>query len=120
MKMKKTQRAVSIFCTGLMLIPTLFSAQPAKACTGNSYSQTYLDIDWINDEEADGYQIQYATDKKFKSAKNITITSWLTESKRISKLKSKKKYYVRIRAYKNSAKGKNYRKWSKVKSCKVK
>lgn len=43
MKMKKTQRAVSIFCTGLMLIPTLFSAQPAKACTGNSYSQTYLD-----------------------------------------------------------------------------
>ena len=90
MKMKKTQRAVSIFCTGLMLIPTLFSAQPAKACTGNSYSQTYLDIDWINDEEADGYQIQYATDKKFKSAKNITITSWLTESKRISKLKSKK------------------------------
>lgn len=85
-----------------------------------SYKKKTMNVDWVNDEEADGYQIQYATDKKFKSAKTITITSWLTDSKRISKLKSKKRYYVRIRAYKKSAKGNIYGKWSKVKSCKVK
>lgn len=51
MKMKKTQRAVSIFCTGLMLIPTLFSAQPAKADARNSYPQTYLgsEVCQVND-----------------------------------------------------------------------
>ena len=43
-----------------------------------------------------------------------------TTSKTISKLKSKKKYYVRIRAYKKSAGKKIYGAWSKTKTVKVK
>lgn len=50
-----------------------------------------------------GYKIQYSTDKNFKkSVKTVTIKKNKTTSKTISKLKSKKKYYVRICTYKGS------------------
>ena len=68
-----------------------------------------------------GYQIQYSTDKKFKkNTKKITIAKAKTTSKTIKKLKSKKKYYVRIRTYQKVGKTKNYSKWSKVKTVKTK
>ncbi len=67
-----------------------------------------------------GYQIQYSTSSKFKSAKTVTIGKNKTTSKTISKLKAKKKYYVRIRTYKTvKINGKNtkiYSSWSKSKS----
>ena len=43
-----------------------------------------------------------------------------TASKKIKKLQSKKKYFVRIRTFKKSKDGKVYSKWSKTKSVKVK
>lgn len=47
-----------------------------------------------------GYQIQYATNSKFtKGKKTIRITKASTVSKKVSKLKSGKKYYVRVRCY---------------------
>jgi len=63
-----------------------------------------------------GYQIQYSTNKNFKSAKTVTVSKNKTTSKTISKLKAKKKYYVRIRTYKTVGKTKYYSSWSKVKS----
>ncbi len=67
-----------------------------------------------------GYQIQYSTLSKFKSAKTITVSKNKTTSKTISKLKAKKNYYVRIRIYKTvKINGKNtkiYSSWSKAKS----
>jgi len=63
-----------------------------------------------------GYQIQYSTNKNFKSAKTATVSKNKTTSKSISKLKAKKKYYVRIRTYKTVGKTKYYSSWSKVKS----
>lgn len=49
-----------------------------------------------------GYQIQYSTTKKFrKGIKTITIGKNAVASKKISKLRKKKRYYVRIRTYKN-------------------
>ena len=69
-----------------------------------------------------GYQIQYSTSSKFtkKVTKAITISKNKTTSKSISKLKAKKKYYVRIRTYKTvKIDGKNtkiYSDWSKVKT----
>lgn len=64
-----------------------------------------------------GYQIQYAKNKKFKSAKKVTKkTSTVT----LSKLTKKKKYYVRVRVY-GKVNGKiYYGKWSKVKSVAIK
>ena len=71
-----------------------------------------------------GYQIQYSTSSKFKNAKTVTVSKNKTTSKKISKLKTKKKYYVRIRTYKTvKVNGKNtkiYSGWSKAKTVKTK
>ncbi|MGN1420531.1 MAG: leucine-rich repeat domain-containing protein [Eubacterium sp.] len=73
-----------------------------------------------------GYQIQYSTSPKFykSKTKSITVKGSKNTSKTIKKLKSKKKYYVRIRTYKNvKFNGKTvkvYSSWSKVKSVKTK
>lgn len=64
-----------------------------------------------------GYQIQYSTDKNFKkSCKTITVSKNKTTSKTVSKLKAKKKYYVRIRTYKTISGKKYYSSWSSAKS----
>lgn len=61
-----------------------------------------------------GYQIQYSTDSKFKSGnKTVTVNKNSTTKKTISKLKAKKKYYVRIRTYTTVGKQKYYSDWSK-------
>ena len=63
-----------------------------------------------------GYQIQYSTSSKFTSPKTVTVSSYKTTSKTISKLKGKKKYYVRVRTYKTVGKTKYYSSWSSAKS----
>lgn len=75
--------------------------------------------------QTSGYEIQYATDSKFtKDKKTISIGNNSQTSKTISKLKAKKKYYVRIRTYKTvKVNGKNtkiYSSWSKYKTVKTK
>ncbi|RKI43272.1 hypothetical protein D7V86_00715 [bacterium D16-51] len=98
------------------------AAAPEKVVLYTPYSnkKKTMYVEWRMDSNADGYQIQYSTDKRFKSAKKVTVASWNVNSKKITKLKSKKRYYVRIRAYKNSAGNKLYGEWSVVKSCKIK
>jgi len=66
--------------------------------------------------QATGYQIQYSTFSNFKSAKTVTISKNKTTSKSITKLKAKKKYYVRIRTYKTVGNTKYYSSWSKAKA----
>ena len=69
---------------------------------------------------ATSYKVTYSTSKKFKKAKTVTVKSGKTVKKTISKLKSKKRYYVKVCAVKK-VKGKNYTgKWSAVKKVKVK
>ena len=64
-----------------------------------------------------GYQIQYSTDKNFKkNNKTVTVSKNSTTSKTISKLKAKKKYYVRVRTYKTVSGKKYYSSWSKSKT----
>ncbi len=68
-----------------------------------------------------GYVIQYSTKKHFKSkVKAVTIKRNRITIKKIKKLKSKKKYYVRIRTFKIVKNKKYYSDWSKVKSVKTK
>lgn len=71
-----------------------------------------------------GYILQYSTKKNMSGAKSINLSSSST-SKKITKLKKGKKYYVRLRAkyVKTYSSGKTYTymsKWSKVKSVTVK
>lgn len=72
--------------------------------------------------EISGYEIQYSTSKKFakKNTKKITIRSPKKNSKAIKNLKSKKKYYVRIRTYRKAAGKMLYSKWSNKVSKKTK
>ena len=71
--------------------------------------------------ETTGYEIQYSTDKNFSSGnKTVGISKNKTTSKAISKLKAKKKYYVRIRTYKKVNVKKIYSSWSSSKSVKTK
>lgn len=80
-----------------------------------------LVVKWNKNADADGYEIQYATSKNFKkNAKTVTIKKNKTVSKTIKKLKSGKKYYVRVRAYKTVNDEVKYSKWSKAKSAKTK
>lgn len=67
-----------------------------------------------------GYQIQYSTNKYFKSAKSKTLTSYKTTSTTLSSLFAKKTYYVRVRTYKTVSGVKYYSGWSTTKYKKTK
>ena len=71
----------------------------------------------IKKNAVSGYQIKYAANKKFKNAKkkNTTKTTYTIKS-----LKSKKKYYVKVRAYKVVKGKKIYGSYSKVLKATVK
>ena len=73
-------------------------------------------VDWEQKGSATGYEIQYATNSKFTSAKKVTITSNKTDKTTISKLSGKKKYYVRVRSYTTVKGTKYYGAWSASKS----
>ena len=68
-----------------------------------------------------GYQVQVATNKKFKkNKKTVTIKKQKTTKTTVKKLKAKKKYYVRVCTYKTvKINGKSiriYSGWSKTKT----
>lgn len=87
----------------------------------SSPKKKQLKITWRKNTTADGYQIYCATNSSFtKGLKKITIKSQKTVGKTITKLISRKKYYVKIRAYKKVGSKTYYGAWSSVKSCKAK
>lgn len=67
-----------------------------------------------------GYQIQYGLKSSFSGAKTKWIKKAETSSTSVKKLKAKKKYYVRIRAYKTADGKKIYSPWSVKKTVKTK
>ena len=67
---------------------------------------------------ADGYEIVYSTDKKFK--KNVKKETVTVTSKTLSKLSKGKTYYVKVRAYKKDSTGaKIYGSFSSAKKIKI-
>ena len=92
------------------------ASMPTTAITSLKTKNKTITVKWKKKSNITGYQIQYSTNSKFKKGnKSIKIKNAKTVSKKITKLKAAKKYYVRIRTYK----GKKYSKWSKVKSIKT-
>ncbi len=73
-------------------------------------------VDWVQKGSATGYEIQYATNSKFTSAKKVTITNNKTDKTTVSKLSANKKYYVRVRSYTTVGGTKYYGAWSAVKN----
>ena len=69
---------------------------------------------------ATGYEVQYSLKKDFSKKKSVWLKGVSKTSKKIGGLKSKKKYYVRVRTYKTVDGTKYYSDWSKVKTVKTK
>ena len=67
-----------------------------------------------------GYQLQYATNKKFTGAKTKNITSYKSTKTTIKSLKAKTTYYVRVRTYKTVNGVKYYSGWSTAAYAKTK
>ena len=115
------KRILSLLLSVVMLVSAMslvdFSAfaaskLPATSITSLSAKDNGFKIKWKKKSGITGYQIQYSTNSKFKKGnKSIKIKNAKTISKKITKLKAAKKYYVRIRTYK----GKKYSSWSKKK-----
>ena len=80
-----------------------------------------LAVTWNKVSGVKGYQVQVATDKKFKkNKKTVTIKKQKTTKTTVKKLKAKKKYYIRVRTYKTVKGKKVYSSWSSAKSVKTK
>ena len=95
--------------------PNKTSVKKSKAKKGS------VELTWSKAKGVKGYEIQLATDKKFKKNKKaVTIKKRKTTKTTVKKLKAKKKYYVRIRTYKTVNGKKVYSAWSKVKTIKTK
>ena len=75
---------------------------------------------WKTVASVDGYVLQVSLKKNFNKKKTYTVKNQSTSEKTATGLKSKKKYYVRVRAYKKINGKKKYSKWSNVKAVKVK
>lgn len=100
----------------------IVSVKPVKeTITGVKGDKKKITVKFKKDALASGYQIQYSTSKKFaKSSTKIVKVSKSAKSKTLVKLKSRKKYYIRMRAYTTSGGKTLYGSWSKVKTCTAK
>ncbi len=76
-----------------------------------------LKVSFQKVKNADGYEIQYGTSKKFKKAKKLQTVK---KSYTVKKLKKKKTYYVRVRAYRQVDGKTYYGLYSAVKKIKIK
>lgn len=87
--------------TPILTTPTDSSPKVAKVkkCKVTRKKKVLI-LTWQTASDAERYELQISTKKNFKGAKMVQIINTKTSYK-ASKLKSKKKYYIRIRAYKS-------------------
>lgn len=108
--------------------PTLAVSSNVKAPGGStvkkltSPKKKQLKVTWKkNTNNTSGYEIQLATNKGFtKNKKTVVVSKNKTTTKTVTGLKAKKKYYVRVRTYRNFNGMKLYSKWSKAMTKKTK
>lgn len=101
-----------------------FTIQPKNTAISKlTASKNTITVKWKKQaKQTEGYELQYSTSSKFtkKTTKTVKIAKNKVTSKKIAKLKAKKKYYVRIRTYQTVKVGKKstkiYSDWSKAKA----
>ena len=79
-----------------------------------------LPVSWKKDKTVTGYQILISTDKNFKKGRKKITLAKPAAGKTVKGLKSRKKYYVKVRAYKKDRGNMIFGSFSKVKAVKVK
>lgn len=90
-----------------------------QGVTVKSKKKKTMTVSFKKLKDVSSYQISYSMNKKWKKAKTIVVKGSVSK-KVIKKLKSKKLYYVRVRALRRSGAKKVYGAWSKVKKVKIK
>jgi len=101
----------------LEITPAKVTAKAPKA------AKKAVTVKWKKGKKAQvtGYQVTVATNKKFtKNVKTKKIKGYSKTSCKMTKLKAKTKYYVKVRAYKTTKTGIVYGPWSVVKNAKTK
>ncbi len=94
-------------------VPKKVSNKSAKSKNSRRINYSFKKV------SATGYQYQWSTHKNFKS--NFLTKNTKSTKITIKTAQSRRRYYVRVRAYKTEPGGKKiYGKWSNVKSVKVK
>lgn len=115
--------AIITILSSICICTNVFAKQKSVASTEivKLFStEDRIKIKWKKIEKSSGYQIQIATSKDFKKgSKKYNIKKGTATSKTVTKLKSDKKYYARIRAYRIVNDKKVYSAWSKTKSIKT-
>lgn len=105
----------------ISIIKDLPSVKITKAVAGKkSATVKWKKVSTKNRKKFEKIQIQYSTDKKFKKNVKTVYAKKTAVSRKISKLKGKKTYYFRIRAYTNDGDIKRVSAWSKVMKAKIK
>lgn len=104
-----------------VLQPPVVPSAPAGVGTISSVKlkqkKQAVTVSWKKVSGAAGYQVCYSTSKKWKGKKQkLTRSNKLT----VKKLKKKKTYYIRVRAYRINGTGKIYGAWSKTKKITIK
>ena len=98
------------------------TVKPKKAISRKAVSKKArtLQVRWKRDKKATGYQVTIARNKKFKKGKKtVFVRKNKTTAKTFKKLKRKKTYYCKVRAYKQVGKTKIYGAYSKARKIKV-
>lgn len=107
------------YYSGWTTLKTSTAPSKLSISTLSTNSRHEITAKWKKVSACSGYQVQYSTSSKFKSptVKNVSGNS---KTSCTAKLKTGKKYYVRVRAYKVLSGKKYYGAWSSVKSIKCK
>ena len=105
--------------------PTKRALLPVEKMTGSlksvkSPAKSTLAITWKKLRKVTGYQVQFCAKSNFKKGTIERKFKQKVTKTKVRPLKSKKKYYVRMRPYTKSGSKTYYGKWSKVKSVKIK
>lgn len=85
-----------------------------------SPAKSNLAITWKKLSKVTGYHVQFSAKSNFKKGTIERKFKQKVTKTKVRPVKSKKKYYVRMRPYTKSGSKTYYGKWSKVKSVKIK
>lgn len=110
---KNSKKNITVYAKWKKVVVKKGAVKKVTALSGKKAKVTLQKV-----SGADGYEIAYSTDKKFK--KNVKKETVTGTSKTLSKLSKGKNYYVKVRAYKKDSTGaKVYGSFSSVKKVKI-
>lgn len=120
-KVKGTRIYMSYSGKTTFKIQTSAALGKVTLSSAKSSKKKQVVLKWKKSANAQGYQIQLSPKKNFSSSvKKYMVSGYAKTSKMITKLASKKTYYVRVRSYRKVNGTYKYGKWSSTKKVKCK